>query len=612
MIGLCFVSGRTDGRRVVEAMLAEFAPQRQSLIEPFDGAAIGLARADGGFATDIVDGGRNGVSVLFVGEVFGEREPEAAPARALAQCFAENRLEDVAAWNGAFCALIADAANREIVLVTDRFGHRPVFVWEGDACVSGASRMPPLLADARVPRRLSRQGMVELASFQRTFGLHTQYADIRSMPAASLWRYGPQRRTHARTRKLAWRDADFTPREGAQRLADALTGAVARRSGGRVGLLLSGGLDARAMMAAARNNGGVIPCLTASSQENLETSLARRSAALAGMPIEVIDNRPKLLAERIDASVRLSDGLFSAPMNMFGLWPHVTGRYDAMQSGHGLDYTFRGYYLPCAMPRIAGSTTRLPMLRPVPDGSPATVAANLRVGIPRAHTRAALQDGEAGRLVARHEAAIAHALEACEPRSHYDAWDGFIMHTLGRHYAYSDFVAMDAYAVHRAPAYDHAVIDLYLAMPPQWRASGWMAQKAMTLLGPDLMRLPDAKTGFPAEWPFWAQLGAVFARAAGRRLGLVSRPPSAEVGATQGSWADYDIVFRTEQAFVERMTALKSAAALADSGLFDMARLSALIDDQLAGRLKAKRLFWQLLSLESWLRQFGYEGVADD
>jgi hypothetical protein len=366
------------------------------------------------------------------------------------------------------------------------------------------------------------------------------------------------------------------------------------------------------MMAAARNNGQTIPCMTASSHENLETIIARQSAAIAGMPLDVILNKPSALADRIDESVRLSDGLFSAPMNMFGLWPHVSGRFDAMQSGHGFDYTFRGYYLPCAMPKIAGSTTRLPLLRSVGDGKPATVAANLRIGVPRDQTKSALTDALSAQVISRHEAAIARALEACDLRSPYDAWDGFIMHTLGRHYAYSDFVAMEAFAVHRPPAYDHSVIDIYLAMPPQWRASGWMAQEAMKLIGADVMRLPDAKTGFPAAWPFWTQLTAVYARAGARRLGLLARPVAAEAGGTQGSWADYDVLFRADPAFAARLSQLSMSAVLADTGLLDMARLRTLVDGQLAGRVKAKRLFWQLLSLESWLRQFGYTGVADD
>ena len=283
-----------------------------------------------------------------------------------------------------------------------------------------------------------------------------------------------------------------------------------------------------------------------------------------------------------------------------------------MLSGHAFDYTFRGYYLPCAFMQIGRSPTRLPILKAIPDGRPETVARMQRIGIPAAEASSIFSEKMAGSLTARRTAAVAHALEGCEPRSPYDAWDGFIMHTLGRHYAYSDFVAMETALIHRPPAYDHGVFDIYLAMSPQWRASGTIVRRAMRLIAPQLMQLPDANTGVKAAMPFWTQLGLGYLKAGARRAGLLASPVNGVPGTTQGSWSDYDVLFRTDPEFVARLDALTRSELIADTGLFDMKRLAAKIGEHRDGKIKFKRVLWQLLTVESWLRQFGYSGVGDD
>lgn len=612
MIGLAAACGR-DAGTAVGAMLEAFDSAHSVVIRPFDGAAIALARVASGFATDVVDGGTGGLSVLFVGEVFDEAVA-ANPAEAIHRLYREDALSALAGWNGAFSAVIADPNRQAVILATDRVGHRPFFVWADGDGFAAATRLPALLGDRRVPRRLSTQGVIELVSFQRTFGTHTQYADIRSMPAASLWRYADGRLERSRSRKLSWRRPDFGEAEAVDLLADAFGNAVERRlrAPGRAGLLFSGGLDARSILGAGVGRGVTVPCITATACDNRETRIARQATALVDAPQQLIENRPSMLAERLDAATLASDGLFAAPLNMFGMWPQLAGEFDAMLSGHAFDYMFRGYYLPCRAISPGRSVTRLPMLLPVPDGTPATVARMQRVGIPMAETGSVLSDAAASALARRREVAIAHALEGCELQEPHDAWDGFIMHTLGRHYAYSDFVAMETVLVHRAPALDHEVLDLFLALPPRWRASGRIARAAMRRLAPELMRLPDANTGLPADWSFWLQMLAGYGVAAVGRLRLRSRPGYPEPSMTEGSWADYNSLMRTDPAFRALLLQLPASPALGDSGIFDMRRVASLVEGHLEGRRNVKRTILQLLTLDAWLRAFGHTATIDD
>jgi asparagine synthase (glutamine-hydrolysing) len=557
---------------------------------------------------------RGDLYVLIDGEVFDEAVPIERPAEIVADLYRDGLAERIAWLNGSFAAIVVDTRRREIVLATDRVGSRSLFVWHDGPNLAVASRLAALLADSRVSRRLSTQGLVELVALQRTVADHTQYADIHAMTAAQLWTYRDGTLSRRQSRRLAWTRLDFSEREGAVRLAEALTRAAARRTADPVrhGVLLSGGLDARLVVAAARRAGRTPSCLTAGTFRNIEVSLAEAAARRAGAPFQFYENPPSRLIEAFDGAAVASDGLFTAPVNLFGLLPALAREHDVLLSGHGLDYTFRGYYLPCRMVQVAGSTTRLPRLRSIPDGTPETLVRNLRVGIKAAAVEAVLRPSVRRELEARKIAAMRAAIAGADIDNPYNAWDAYILSCLGRHYAYSDFVAMETVIRHRALAFDNEVFDLYLAMPPEWRASGRMMQGAMIRLGPDLMRLPDANTGIRASWPFQLQIALVFGCALARRLRLAHTSTLPDPTMTHGSWANFAELLRRDVRWAGRLAALSSNAALLDSGLFERDGLAAVVRQHLDRTANHVKLLLQLLTLASWLEQHSYSGVTVD
>lgn len=616
MTGIFIVRGSAGVDRAAHAVfgaLCRFGHQQKSVKLADNVVAGRVCHGRVPAEANLIAGG-DGVTVMLDGDIFDERGPIDRPGDIIAELYRDGRADRIAWLDGSFSAIIVDGRRREIVLATDRLGSRPLFVWHSGANIAAASRLGALLADDRVSRRLSTQGLVELVALQRTAADHTHYADIRAMTAAELWTFGAGSVARRQTRRLAWTRPDFTEREGGVRLAEALTRAAARRTGdgARHGLLLSGGLDARLVLAAARKAGRTPPCLTAGTFRNAEVGLAEAAARRAGAPFRFLENPPSRLIKSLDGATAASDGLFTAPVNLFGLLPSLARDHDVLLSGHGLDYTLRGYYLPCRMVQVGGSTTRLPRLRPIPDGSPETLVRNLRVGIKEEAVRAILRPAVRRDLESRKITAMRAAIAGADIDNPYNAWDAYILSCLGRHYAYSDFVAMESVIRHRAIAFDTEVFDLYLAMPPAWRASGRMAQAAMIRLAPDLMSLADANTGIRASRPFPVQLAMVFGRAMVRRLGL-SRPPAPpEPTMTHGSWANFTELLRRDGRIVARLDGLSRNAALLDSGVFEPDGLAAVVRQHLDRAANHVKLLLQLLTMASWLDQHSYSGVTVD
>ena len=165
---------------------------------------------------------------------------------------------------------------------------------------------------------------------------------------------------------------------------------------------------------------------------------------------------------------------------------------------------------------------------------------------------------------------MASALMYADVENKYDAWDAFVLHSLGRHYAYSDFVSIDEVLHHRPIAFDPVVFDLYLSMPPSWRAEGKVAHAAMMKLSPKLMQLDDSNTGFSARFGFSKQIALILTRALLRRINLAVRDPLPDCAWFMDG---YGVLFRYDTAWRNERESLPEDPVINDTGLFKQSGL---------------------------------------
>ena len=157
----------------------------------------------------------------------------------------------------------------------------------------------------------------------------------------------------------------------------------------------------------------------------------------------------------------------------------------------------------------------------------------------------------------------------------------------------------------RIPAFDSDVLDVYLAMPPQWRIEATMTQQAMQRLSPEIARLPNANTGFRADLDSRLEIGALLGRALLRRLGILQRPSTPTSSHSAGSWQNLTALFREDPKHRGRFTDIRGRLDALSFDLLDANAMAACIDEHLDGRAKHTKLLRQLLAHDSWARVFG-------
>ena len=166
------------------------------------------------------------------------------------------------------------------------------------------------------------------------------------------------------------------------------------------------------------------------------------------------------------------------------------------------------------------------------------------------------------------------------------------------------------YADLRLPAFDAEVLDIYLQMPPEWRIEATMTQAALRLLSPEAARLPNANTGFRADLNSWAEIAALLGRATLRRIGLARRPQPPSAAHSAGSWQNLGGLFRNDPAHRRRFQEIRGRLDALTFGLLSSDGLAACIDEHLEGRASHTKLLRQLLTHDSWVRQFGVTQAA--
>lgn len=557
---------------------------------------------------------------VAVGEIFNVPElldgvvepPDNGLAAVLVELEKAGRLDRLAEANGLFSAAIYKREAHRLTLVTDRLATFPLHMWRQDGEVSFAGQIYTLLGDARIARKADPGALAQLFTMQRTVGTVTPIEGVEALPAATIRVIGPGGIEDRRYWRLVWKKTDFGLRDGAVELATALEAALQRQTSGEGnGLLLSGGVDSRIVLGAAPT--GSLSCWTTASYEaNPELAMAGQIAEMLGAKREPLVVAPEDTLPVLDQTVIDSNGMYPASTPMSTFLPKVAEKCTSILTGHGIDYTLRGYYLPSKFISILGSRTRYPALRSVakrPTG--ADVLANLRQGPPRqtlerivAPSKREFWWSSQGDAM---DETLAPWLQDGDP---YNAWDAFILHAVSKHYAFTSMMAVRAVGNLRIPAFDNDVFDVYLRMPPAWRCSGRMVQLAMRLLSPALARIPNANTHFRADLNPTLEVAALLGRAALRRMRILKRPMVPTEMHSVGSWQDLGALLRDGPRHRQRLTEIRGRLDALSGILLNPDAVALCIDEHLEGSRSHTKLLRQLLTHDAWVRCFGVTAIG--
>lgn len=367
----------------------------------------------------------NTICVIFNGEIYnyvelreelrrnGHRFRTQSDTEVLVHLYEEHGEQMTSRLRGMFAFCILDKRSRSLFLARDHFGQKPLYFTRSGNRFAFASELKALLTLPWVDREPDEDAFLDFAAWLSLPPPRTHFRAIRKLSAGSSMRVLLAEPTCEPQRY--WRyelaaEPDLVDIDSAVAELDrALTESVALhlRADVPVGILLSGGLDSRAVLAfaQARQDGKAKSFSVGFGSDDSELIGAAKTAREFGSEHHELELRADDFANSFDKVVGLLDEPIGDPacFALLRLCEFARGHVKVLLSGEGSDEILAGYegryagmmatmsrsrsirllapILP--MPTVHASASRWERLLHRAHSSPATEAIQLRIeGLP--------------------------------------------------------------------------------------------------------------------------------------------------------------------------------------------------------------------------------------
>lgn len=222
------------------------------------------------------------------GELYGLGQQRSRQAEHLLNRYLDGGLEALRQLEGRFVATLWCDRSKQLTVLTDKFASKPVYYsLRGDefAVCTSVNALRTLIGDSPA---LNPAGLVQFFTFGHLWNDDTFYESVKSAMAASRIVFDAETGSVSVTQY--WRPGNAQGKGGKERdlgrLTETFATAVADQSRytDGLGVALSGGLDARTMLAFVDTDAVRPACVSLGMEGSLDQKSARRLAELAGCP----------------------------------------------------------------------------------------------------------------------------------------------------------------------------------------------------------------------------------------------------------------------------------------------------------------------------------------
>lgn len=511
--------------------------------------------------------------------------------------------ESVIKVNGNFSLIIINEETCELTVITDRFGSQPLYYHQTDTSIYLAENIFEIIENKEeLCETISKERIFEFIIFQRLFNFKTLSTQIHKFKSATIMKWSPNSQTKSvrfwtpPTSKL-----DINEEQAAIELGRLIKASyqLYTKNKKTLGLLLSGGLDSRAILCVAENN---VHCMTLGPFENKEFKVAQKLSHHCGLKHTFIKRSDKYYFEKRKESIRLGSGaqnIFHSHFYTLEKSPH---KPDLLLHGHGFDYFFQGSYMPLDRVYFAGKSTLHHKVHKVNDLKIA-IFEKLKYRLKSKIIRDLIVDYD--NLVEHLENQLENIINEAKELgilNVYDQWEYFNSHDLGSHYTALNLRSMESFANQRCIAWENELFDFYWKMPSNWRLDAKVFKKALALLNFSVASEKNANINLPANIPTKTQSYLYFIGQALSKMGFKSYGlPTPE----ERSWPNFSELLKTDENWKSELNALymHSNQSSFFSTIIDIDKLSQLIHNYSEESENHSSLLFSLLTVNYALQE---------
>jgi asparagine synthase (glutamine-hydrolysing) len=618
MSGIAGAAGRTaDAKGLLTRMASTLSYVDEVTVDSWQGPEAVLCRVRADVtnpepqpATD-PEGRRH---LVLNGEFFGDRDlrqelrvagDDAALALAL---YRQHGRDGFVRLNGAFAFAIYDESERELLLVSDRFSSRPIFYAQTpDGGLAFGTQVSSVLQSPDVSRDLDETAVRELFHFQRVHGTRTLSRAVSMLPPASVLRWKDGRVAVEPYWEMDYRVESGSANEYAEALADAFQQSTRRvlESEHRYGLFLSGGLDARMVVAQSTRD---LHCYHFNDSENQEYDKAKQIAEVRDFEFTYLERRENHYTDLFEDAVEIGNAMYAFNhAHSLGFGERLREECDVIVHGFAPELYFRGTNLPHAYRTLLGKRWQTVVDWDITDANVAsTIVSKLKYGQQKLRPSQLFR----GRWAEDFDDVLletARETVAEASRHSSDPVDHFLWPDTRYHCKFPSFLlesSIRSYMAERSIMFDNDVLDLHLRMPTKLRSDSRLWNLAIRRMNAGVAAVPDANTGHSLFVSEPVRIGLDFADWALRSSGL-KPPPQREPGHATGSWPKFSERVANDAKLRTLIADTIENPARIDPEIFDVPRLREMLQETVTKQNNYQRFLFLLITFGRWHERFG-------
>ena len=513
----------------------------------------------------------------------------------------------IAGINGSFLFVIYDERDEELTIINDRFASVPFYYWLSDREFIGSIHYTDIWREVRGRPGFSiaEESFYEFIHFQRLLGDKTYDKCTKYLNSASILKYslrGGDLRIARYWRPDFGKDGHSSRKDFSHALAAAVRQSVRARTSDskRYGLLLSGGLDSRTVLAASEVP---LTCFTVGEFKNNEVRVAALLASAKRYPHVFIPRSPDHYAQIVEDAVMLGSGMnVYDHAHFLNLGDDISNQVDVIFHGHGFDYFFQGLYLPKETINLWGRPTYIQRLKDIKGRICEEYIASVKYRLKCIDSIAIVKQEYENRMREALRASVEHILNDGKAfyQDEYDLWEYMHVHNLSRHYTNLNVLSICSFIEERTLCFDNHIFDLYLKMPVRFRMSGEVLRQTIQILNKDLADIVNANVNLPARYGPYEATMITYGNRLLKRLRLkrsIPTPPRPE----ERSWPNREKMVRECASLRAQVLELKRSDRLASLEFLDMDKVSGYVDIHMNNEGNYGPLLLTLLTIDRFL-----------
>ena len=501
--------------------------------------------------------------------------------------------------NGSFIILIYDKTRHRLLICNDRYGSRPIYWCRSNSLLLLSSEVKSILAEKRIKRKIDISGLVDLMAAGYLLHNKTLIEGIKLLPSATMMVAEGERLDFHQY--WSWYDIPqqkLSYGEAIQKMGQLWIQAVQRSTEDqqRIGVTLSGGLDSRAILAAADHLGLQIPAWTFGKKECWDIQIAAQVCEALDIEHHISFLSAADFEENIDQIVWLTDGHLNVVhghslRNIHSMSNHVDVRLHAF----ALDLLAGGSYL---LPGNRLFTSFEEFQKYLLDWYSRKDRIALQ-SLPELFAQK-----YASHALGLFNDSIAQSVQDFVVDQNQTDYSG--LHNRVRRCTNNGSIMTSSLLVDRKPSLDNDFIDFIYGLPLEWRLHTHVYSDMLLSFFPSLFQtIPWQKTGISIGLPRRVQkLNYHLAKgknAVNAGIRFVGLPP---IFNRNKDFADYNYWMRNDPALRQYIIKTLLSDRALGRGYFEPTFVKSIIESHMHSKGNQASLIGVLLTFEIFCKQF--------